>query len=112
LKFWGRNQHRTWQSLKDQILTSLPQFSHSSIHDWYSLLAWSMHILSMSASAGSSYWSLHDSTSDSYSSRQSDLQPAIDRRLNPKIINTKIERIIIHFLVIISPLSILIQVYK
>jgi len=56
-----------------------------------------MHVFSMSASSGSSYISLHDWISDSYSSRQSDLQPAMDRRFTPNISREKIKMPITHF---------------
>ena len=82
-------------------LAPLPQFSHSSIHDWYSRLASSKHIWSMPASSESVYWSSHDSISNRYWSWQSDLQPAIERRLNPKMVNTKTKTTMIHFFAMI-----------
>ena len=77
------------------------QSSHSSIHDSYWLFASSRQVSSASGSSGSSESVLHESTSDLYSSWQSDLQSAIERRLNPKMINTKAKATIIHFFAMI-----------
>jgi hypothetical protein len=55
----------------------------------------------MPASSGSSYIALHDSTAKSYASPQSDLQPAIEWKLNPKIINKKTKTALMHFFAMI-----------
>ena len=72
------------------------QSSHCSMHDSYWLFASSMQVSSISGSSGSSGSVLHESTSDWYSSWQSDLQSAIERRPNPRMINAKTKATIIH----------------